>query len=93
MHTHELLRLGKKNMKEKNFRQTMKQYLNDNGVRVYRIEQEGDTESVIYHIDPSDNEKVNKIQKQMEKEHDVAVMLGNLGGMNVVIVESNNLEG
>ncbi len=74
------------------FKETIKEYLSKRDITITSIEQEGDNESIVLHIDPTDNSKVEEIKSEMEKELDVAVVLSDMGGMNVVIVESNNLE-
>ncbi len=74
------------------FKEKVKQYLSQGGIYVKQIEQEGATESIVCHISKDANEKVKQIKEVMEKDLDVQVMLSNDFGMNVVIVESNNLE-
>ena len=75
-----------------NFKTKVQDYFTKNGVTVSRIEQQGDTESIVCHINKSDNNKVTSIQKQMEKDLDVTIVLSDSYNMNVVIVESNDLE-
>ncbi len=74
------------------FKEKVKQYLSQGGIYVKQIEQESATESIVCHISKDANEKVKQIKEVMEKDLDVQVMLSNDFGMNVVIVESNNLE-
>lgn len=75
----------------KNFKQTVKSYLEKKGIIVTRIEQEGEVESIVCHISRSDNEKILKIQEEMQKELNVVIALSNMFGMNVAIIESENL--
>lgn len=74
------------------FKEKVRNYLAEKNVAVGRIEQEGNNESIVCHILPEDNTKVREFSNQMEADLDVAVVLTNMYGMNVVIVESNNLE-
>lgn len=74
------------------FREKIKNYLSERGISILRIEQDGDVESIVCHIAKDDNAKIEEIKEIMESELNVAVMLSDFGGFNVVIVESNNLE-
>lgn len=74
------------------FRNKVKDYLEKNGITVERIEQKGEVASIVCHIPKSDNEKVEKLKEEMEKELNVVVVASNNYGMNVIIVESNDLE-
>ena len=73
------------------FKEKIQEYLRNKNIVVGTIEQDGEVESIICHILKSENEKVNLIKDEMEKELDVAIMLSDMFGMNVIIIESNNL--
>lgn len=74
-----------------NFKEKITNHLKEKNIEVTKVEQEGDNESIVCHISKEDNEKIENIKEQMEKGFDVAVMLVQSYGMNVVIIESNNL--
>lgn len=74
------------------FREKILKHLEENGVIIERIEQQGTNKSVVFHIPQSDNEKIKELSESMEKEFDVAVAMSDSFGMNVVVVEDNNLE-
>lgn len=74
------------------FKETISKHLEENNIKINKIEQEGNTKSIVVHIDKSDNEKINSIKEKMEKDFDVAVVLSGIFGMNTVIIEANNLE-
>ena len=74
------------------FKEKITKHLKEKGINVIRTEQEGDTESVVFHISKEDNKKIEDIKSEMESKFDVAVLLSDMGGFNVVIVESNDLE-
>ena len=77
---------------DENFRSDILDYFKKNNIFVRNIEQEGEIKSIVFHINKEDNNKIEKIQKEMEQKFDVAVVLSSLYGMNTVIVESNSLE-
>ena len=83
-----ILPRGKISMK---FREKVTDYLISCGIQVTKVEQEGGIESIVCHVPVSDNEKIESISKQMEKELKVIVQLSNLYGMNVVIVEAEEI--
>jgi len=74
------------------FKEKITNYFQDKGVAVGKVEQEDNAESIVCHVEVSDNEKVSFLKEEMEKELDVAVIQSDMYGMNVVIVESNILE-
>jgi len=74
------------------FKETVVDYLKKRGVQVSRVEQDGDNESIVCHVPQSDNIKVANLRDVMEKALNVAVLQSDSFGMNVVIVESNDLE-
>ena len=74
------------------FKETISKYFEKNDIKINKIEQEGNNKSIVVHINKSDNEKINSIREKMEKDLNVAIVLSDMYGMNVVIVESNNLE-
>lgn len=74
------------------FKSKVTEYLKEHGVTVQRVEQEGDTPSIVCHVPQSDNIKIANLKDVMEKVLDVAVLQSDSFGMNVVIVEDNNLE-
>jgi hypothetical protein len=74
------------------FKETIKEYFKNNGVTVTRVEQQGDTKSIVCHVPQSDNIKIANLKDSMEKVFDVAVMQSDMFGMNVVIVEANDLD-
>jgi hypothetical protein len=74
------------------YRDKVKSYLENIGVTVQRIEQEGDTESVVCHISSIDKQKIIDAQTKIEDDLNSVVQLSDMFGMNVVIVESNDLE-
>jgi len=74
------------------FKEKISAYLKDKGIDVGKIEQDGGVESVVFHIPKKDNDKIDAIKEKMEKELKVAVLRSENYGMNVVIVEANDLE-
>ena len=74
------------------FKEKIQEYLKTKNIAVGKIEQDGGVESVVFHILKEDNEKVDKIKDEMEKELNVAVLRSENYGMNVVIVEANDLD-
>lgn len=74
------------------FKETVVDYLKKHGVEVSRVEQDGDVESIVCHVDPKDNIKIANLKDTMETTLDVAVLQSDSFGMNVVVVESNELE-
>lgn len=74
------------------FKNKVVNYFKENGVQVSRVEQEGDTSSIVCHVPQSDNIKIANLKDRMEKVLDVVMIQSDSYGMNVVIVESNNLE-
>lgn len=74
------------------FKNKVVDYFKEHGVTVSRVEQEGDTRSIVCHVPPTDNIKIANLKDIMEKVLDVAVLQSDSYGMNVVIVEDNNLE-
>lgn len=74
------------------FKEKVVKYFKEHDVTVTRVEQEGDTASIVCHVPQSDNIKIANLKDVMEKVLDVAVLQSDMGGFNVVIVEDNNLE-
>lgn len=74
------------------FKNKVVDYFKEHGVIVSRVEQEGDTRSIVCHVPQSDNIKIANLKDVMEKVLDVAVLQSDSYGMNVVIVEDNNLD-
>ena len=76
------------------FKNKIQNYLSKKiDILIQQVEQEGDNESIVLHIAKEDNAKIEAIKDEMEKELDVAVVQSDMYEMNVVIVESNQLEG
>ena len=75
------------------FRQNVISYFKNKDISVEKVEQETDVKSIVCHIAKSDNQKVEAIQQEMEKDLNVVIALSQNYGMNVVIVEDNDLEG
>jgi len=75
-----------------NFKEKVVDYLSKNNVEVERVEQNGEVESIICHIPKDANDVVDGIKTKMEEELNVAVLRTDNYGMNVVIVEANDLE-
>jgi len=73
------------------FEKKAKTKLEELDVRVYRIEKDNDL-SIVFHIPKLDNEKIEKAKDEIEKELNAVVALSEMSGMNVVIIESNDLE-
>jgi uncharacterized lipoprotein len=74
------------------FKAKIVEYLKEKGVEVERVEQQGETESIVCHIKEADNDKVASLMPEMEKELGVATMMDDSYGMNVLIVEAMELE-
>lgn len=74
------------------FKNKVVEYFKEHGVQVSRVEQEGDTASIVCHVPQSDNIKIANLKDVMEKVLDVAVVQSDSFGMNVVIVEANDLD-
>jgi hypothetical protein len=74
------------------FKAKIVEYLKEKGVEVEKVEQEGETESIVCHIKEEDNNKVNLFKIEMEKELNVMTMMSDSYGMNVLIVEAMELE-
>ena len=74
------------------YKEKVKKYFTDRGIRVGHIEQKGETESIVCHIPEEQNEEIVTMKDEMEKELNVAVMQSEMFGMNVVIVESKDIE-
>ncbi len=74
------------------FKKTVVKYLKDHGVEVQRVEQEGDNKSIVCHVAQADNIKIANLKDTMEKVLDVAVVQSDMFGMNVVVVEANDLD-
>lgn len=72
------------------FKEKVVSYLKEHGVTVNRTEQDGDL-SIVCHVDPKDNINIANLKDAMEKVLDVVVVQSDAFGMNVVIVESNDL--
>jgi hypothetical protein len=62
------------------------------GVEVTKVEGEEGVDSYVFHVDPSVNSFLEEKKEQIEKDLDVVIVLSQNYGMNVVIIESNNLE-
>ena len=76
----------------KNFKEILLEYLIDKNITVTTTEQEGENKSIVCHIAKDDNVKITNVQKEMEQKFDVCVMLSDAYGMNVVIIEANDME-
>lgn len=74
------------------FKEKVLKYLENNNVKVGKIEQEGNTESIVCHISTTENKKIEEIKNNMEEELNVIVQESNMFGMNVVLVESKDIE-
>lgn len=74
------------------FKKEVVDYFKQHDIVVNQVEQEGNTKSIVCHVAQSDNIKIANLKDTMEKVLDVAVLQSDSFGMNVVIVESNNLE-
>ncbi len=74
-----------------NFKQKISEYLIEKGISIGKIEQEGENESLVFHLSESDSKKIEDNQQEIEKELDVVIAVSEMFGMNVVIIESNNL--
>lgn len=74
------------------FKEKVLKYLTENQIVVSKVEQEEEVDSLVCHIDDSLNDKIESIKEKMEKDLDVYVVLSGNYGMNVVIIESKNLE-
>jgi len=72
------------------FRQKVLDYFEKHRIPVSRVEQEGETPSIVLHVSPSDNIKIANLREVMETVLTVQVVQSDLGGMNVVIVEDNS---
>lgn len=73
------------------FEEKAKTKLKELNIEVHKIEKDNDL-SIVFHISKSDNEKIEKAKDEIEKELNAVVALSEMAGMNVVIIESNNLE-
>lgn len=73
------------------FKNKVVEYFKDHGVTVSRVEQEGDNKSIVCHVPMADNIKIANLKDTMEKVMDVAVLQSDSFGMNVVVVEANDL--
>lgn len=74
------------------FKKQVTDYLKEHGVTVQRVEQEGDDKSIVCHVPQSDNIKISNLKDTMETVLDVAVLQSDSFGMNVVVVEANDLD-
>lgn len=74
------------------FKEKMVSFLKDNGVEVSKVEQKENVKSIVCHISQEANSKIDEIKDLMEKDCDVAIMRSENYGMNVVIIEANDLE-
>lgn len=74
------------------FKNKVVEYLKEHGVTVTRTEQKGTDASIVCHVPQSDNIKIANLKDTMEKVLDVAVVQSDSFGMNVVIVEVNDMD-
>jgi hypothetical protein len=74
------------------FKNKIVEYFKDHGVIVSRVEQEGTDRSIVCHVSKDDNIKIANMKDTMETVLNVAVLQSDSFGMNVVIVEDNDLE-
>lgn len=74
------------------FKSEVTKYLTDHGVTVNQVEQEGENRSVVCHVPQADNIKIANLKDVMEKMLNVMVLQSNSFGMNVVVVEANDLD-
>ena len=74
------------------FKNKVVKYFKEHDITVNRVEQESDL-SIVCHVPQSDNVKIANIKDVMEKVLDVVVVQSDMFGMNVVVVESNDLDG
>lgn len=74
------------------FKEKIVKYFKEHDVTVTRVEQEGDTASIVCHVPQSDNIKIANLKDAMEKVLNVAVLQSDMFGFNIVVVEDNNLE-
>lgn len=74
------------------YRKQVIDYLASIGISGGRIEQRGEDKSIVVHIDKSENRIIEAKKEQIEKDLDSVVVLSQLGGFNVVIVESNDVD-
>lgn len=75
-----------------NFTKAVKEYFSKHGVDVIRVEQKGDDKSIACHVPASDNIKIANLKDAMEEALDVALLQTDMFGMNVVIVEANDMD-
>ena len=64
----------------------MKKFLEDNGIKITKIE--GDDFSSVFHISKSDRDKIKENQSKYEKETGLAILVSDSFGMSVVIMEN-----
>jgi hypothetical protein len=74
------------------YRRKVVEYITNLGINVQRVEQEGNNESIVCHIPKEDNNKITDNQSKIESDLNSAVLLSNSYGMNVVVIESNNID-
>ncbi|MCP6727340.1 MAG: hypothetical protein KJI69_05025 [Patescibacteria group bacterium] len=74
------------------FKEKVLKYLDDKTIIVSKVEQEGDTESIVCHIHESDRQLIHSFRLDMEKELNVYVAVSDMFGMSVLIVESKDIE-
>jgi len=79
-------------MSKETFKSKVASYFESIGVAVSRIEGEEDALSVVCHIRHSDNARVAEAKAKMEHDLNAVVEPSQMFGMNVVIVESNDLD-
>lgn len=75
-----------------NYKEKVENYLKKLEVPFSQTEDRAGNDSLVIHILPKYNEIIEAKKVEMEKDLESAVMVAQMGGMNVVIVESNSLE-
>jgi hypothetical protein len=74
------------------YKEKVLEALKEKGIIVLGIEQEGDTRSIVCHINKSDTSRIDEIKEELEKKLDSIIISSDMYGMNVLIVEDKNLE-
>jgi len=73
------------------FREDVEKWFTDNGIVFTRVEQDGEI-SLVLHIPKSENEKVSLLKDKLEKDLKAISMQSDSFGMNVVVIEREELE-
>lgn len=74
------------------YRKLVIDYLAKIGISGGRIERRGEDRSIVVHIAKSENPIIEEHKDEIEEALDSMVMLSDLGGYNVVIMEANDLD-